>query len=287
MRNKRYINFLLSAVCLLACISCVEETPGIFSQSALGYIEYKQETQQNVLVGLDSFRYHAPEFDDPGMYPAKSRWLIYCKVESADSSAKTKEVFLTYPPIQFLDAGFKKSTDTLEIEDNELPISSLDVQIMQQNFLYLSSRHVDSTGISQENKIELFYTEKDTLSEYRDCNVYTLYARSYLQTIGLDTVPQNVTRYRSFDLSDFLEEKKKVEQEKSKTGFYIQIKYISGISRIVEVEKEEEDKNDPDEENGSGENTDTPTKAPGDITIKIETKISSPGEDKYLFIPID
>lgn len=283
-------SLLLAGWALL--VSCVEETPDEFSQAALGYIDYKQDVQQKVLRAVDGFTYHAPEFD-ADVFPEQSKWMIYCKVEGVDSTALTKEVRFFAEPIRFEDENFARSADTLVVRDNERPIQSLSLTAKLNNFLCVSSLHNDSVG--QVNRLEVFYTEKDTLKEFNDCNVYTLYLRSYQVAAATDTVSsQKVTLHTAYDLTAFLKEKEKIEAEKGKTAFYLCLKYITSITRTPKPEEPEQpeepdEPEQPDQGDTPEEGGNTPaaasvhTKA---VEMEVKANVYEPGEEKYILVPI-
>lgn len=248
---------------LLVLSSCVGESKPWRDQSVVGYIEYKQDLQKNVLVGLDSLFYHTPEFDDTGFYPEKSKWIIYGNVDLESQPIGYTEMTLKSFPIQFVDASFKRSTDSLMIAANERTINGLNMQAKMGDYLCVSTIHTDSIG--QENNVELFFTEHDTLSTYNDCNVYTLYLRSYQQAAATDTLMRRDSMYQYFDLSSFIEEKKEIEKAQSNTAFYIRVCYINNITKSVEKGDEEH---------------------PEDI-IKTKYTFISPEEKKYILIPVE
>lgn len=226
MNKLKYI-FLLT-VALLGLASCVGSSRNEMDQSVLGYMEYRPDIQKNVLIGKDLLAYHAPEFDERSFFPEKSKWLIYCNVDLDRQPADYREVTLKSEPLPFIDGEFKQSADTIQIQDNEQPVKSLRAFLFQ-NALYAESVHMDSIG--QQNKLELFYSEKDTLVNYGDNNIYTLYLRSFQQTAAMDTLVEELRVYNAFDLAPFLESKKTIEKEKAKSVFYLQVKCLTNVTK--------------------------------------------------------
>lgn len=284
---KISISKLVAGVCLALFASCVEETPDEFTQAALGYIEQRQDLQKNVLMAVDGFAYHAPDFESPEVYPDQSKWMIYCKVSEVDSVAKTKEVTFFSEPIRFVDESFTQSADTVIIRDNEQPVQSLTLTAKVKDGLCVSSVHLNGNG--EENRLEVFYTEKDTLVEFNDCNVYTVYLRSYQEAAPTDTLPpQKITRHSAYDLSSFLAEKKKVEAEKGKDAFYLRLKYITSITRTPkepELPEEPEQPEQPDQPDEGDTPSSASVKADA-VEMVVTTQVYEPGEEDYILIPV-
>lgn len=243
----------IKAACLAVMFllfGCVGEERPRFDQSVVGYMEYRTDLERNVLIGLDTLSYHAPEFDDLSGYPAGSRWMIYCRVEQDDLQKGYKEVTLNDPPVPFLEEPFRQSSDTLVVQENESPVQRLKI-LRSQDRLYAISQHLDSVG--QQQALELFYTEKESPVSYNDCNVYGLYLRSYRLTAPTDTLVEARTAYTTFDLSSFLQAKKAEEKAAGNAYFYVSVKYLIRVSTGV-----------------------VPTGTP-----------YSPPENEYLVIPVD
>ena len=101
--SSRFMKY--AGICLVVLtvpVGCVKEENPRFDQSVVGTMEYRPELQKNVLVGLDAVCYHAPDFDDTGLFPAESFWSVYCRVEKDDPAAGYTDVILNEAPIPFL-----------------------------------------------------------------------------------------------------------------------------------------------------------------------------------------
>lgn len=220
-----------AGICLVVAftmlVACVKEEIPRFDQSVIGIMEHRPEFQKNVLVGLDSVCYHAPEFDDTALFPAGSFWSVYCRVEKDDPAAGYKDVVLNEVPIPFLEASFRTSADTIQVQDNECAIRNMRVLCSPGN-LYVISEHTDSIG--QQNRLELFYSEKDTLARFNDCNVYSLYMRSYQSTAATDTLLELRKAYTAFDVASFLQSRKEEEKAAGNRYFYIRVKYLIRVT---------------------------------------------------------
>lgn len=224
MKNNGNKTVWLVVLSLVGLAACVGRSENMLDQSVLGYMEYRDDIQKNVLIGRDLLSYHAPDFDEQSFFPPGSKWLIYCTADMDNQPEGYKEVTLNGEPLPFIDGVFCQSADTLLVLDNEQPVKKAKGTLFQ-NLLYVTSLHMDSIG--QQNKVELFYSEKDTLVHYVDRNVYTLYVRSFQEAAAQDTLMEEITLCNTFDLSSFLAAKRALETD----TFYIQLKYLTNVSK--------------------------------------------------------
>lgn len=224
MKNSKNKAAWLVVLSLVGLAACVGRSGNEVDQSVLGYMEYRNDIQKNVLIGRDLQAYHAPDFDEQSFFPPGSKWLIYCTADMDNQPEGYREVTLNGEPLPFIDGVFRQSADTLLVQDNEQPVKKVKGTLFQ-NLLYVTSLHVDSIG--QQNKVELFYSEKDTLVHHADRNVYTLYVRSFQQAAAQDTLMEEITLCNTFDLSSFLAAKRAFETD----SFYIQLKYLTNVSK--------------------------------------------------------